>query len=64
MFGSNVEYSGLLVIGRNSALKPGERDRLRWRQQNVLVNSRKVECVTFDDLHSDLTRKLKRYYPV
>ena len=63
MFGKDVEYSGLLVIGRSSALRPGERDRLRWRQQNVLVSSHKVECVTFDDLHSDLARKLKRYYP-
>lgn len=54
-FGSNdVVFHGLLVIGRRQRLQQREQNRLRWRQDRTIVNSRKISCVTYDDLVTDL----------
>ncbi len=36
----------------------GERLRLEWRREHVIVHSRKIHCVTFDELVADLLAKL------
>jgi hypothetical protein len=52
---------GLLVVGRSETLGEREERRLRWRQDKVLVNSNKIHCVTFDQLHQDLRLRLDKY---
>jgi hypothetical protein len=48
----------MLAIGRNSTMGTRERDRLAWRQEKVLVDSRTIYCKTFDMLHADLQIRL------
>lgn len=55
----SIRYHGLLVIGRTSHLEPLERERLSWRRDRVVVDSRHIYCVTFDELHDDLRDKLR-----
>jgi hypothetical protein len=51
-------FTGMLILGRNSFLKPRERRRLEWRSDNVLVDSKSICCMTFDDLYDFLRDKL------
>jgi hypothetical protein len=55
----SIRYEGLLVIGRTSHLQPLERDRLSWRRDRVVVDSKRTSCLTFDELHNDLRDRLK-----
>jgi hypothetical protein len=45
-----ISYEGLLVIGRDRHLDLRERLRLEWRSETTVISSRKIICVTFDDL--------------
>jgi len=56
-------YYGLLVIGRSKWLAPIERERLNWRRKKVLVDSKHVFCMTFDELYDDLAFRLDQYAP-
>ena len=54
-FGSrSIDFTGLLVIGWNHYLDAGERLRLEWRREHVVVNSKRIQCITFDELLDDL----------
>ena len=46
------------MIGRDQHLDAGERARLDWRTNYVIVNSKKVHCMTFDQLLSQLSTRL------
>ena len=48
------------MIGRDQhmMIDPGERLRLEWRASYVTVNSKKVHCVTFDQLLNQLSTRL------
>jgi hypothetical protein len=52
-------FMGVLVVGRSADLAPQELARLRWFRHNVLVNSKRVYCCTFDELYSDLLERLE-----
>jgi hypothetical protein len=52
---------GLLVIGRDRYLLPGERERLEWRRSNVVVASQAIHVVTFDGLAEDLQAGLETF---
>jgi hypothetical protein len=52
-------YEGMLIIGRSQDLQPREQDRLRWRRDRLMVNSKHIYCVTFDELYSILDTRLK-----
>ncbi|MBI1829282.1 MAG: DUF4263 domain-containing protein, partial [Thaumarchaeota archaeon] len=55
-----VCYCGILIIGRDNDLKPKEDEaeehnsqeemkaRLEWRHDKVIVNSKKILCITYD----------------
>lgn len=61
-FGKRViRYAGVLIIGRDQHLQAGERMRLDWRQDHVLVNSKHVFCVTYDQLVEDLLFRLGQF---
>jgi hypothetical protein len=61
-FGSNqIHFFGVLVIGRDQFLTPIEQERLQWRSAKVLIDSRPIICVTFDQLASDLSFASSQY---
>jgi hypothetical protein len=57
----SIDFMGTLVIGRDQFLEPGERQRLDYRRQHVVVDSRKIQCVTYDGLLADLTFRLEQF---
>jgi hypothetical protein len=57
----SIRYTGVLIIGRDQHLLPGERLRLDWRQDHVVVNSKHIVCVTYDQLLADLLFRLEQY---
>ena len=53
-----IHYNMILVIGRDRDLaNRGSRDRFEWRNNSVVVASKKVNCMTFDTLYDDLMTK-------
>jgi hypothetical protein len=61
-FGSRtIRHLGILVIGRREHLGKREEQRLRWRQEFVLLNSKQIHCKTFDDLCDDILDRLDRF---
>jgi len=56
-----IDFMGTLIVGRDHHLEPGERRRLDWRRRSVVVDSRKIQCLTYDDLYYDLSYRLTRY---
>jgi hypothetical protein len=59
----SIDYYALLVIGRSHHLKPLDFQRLEWRRQKVIIDSRRIHCVTFDEFYDDLAFKLGKYTP-
>lgn len=45
-----IDLLSILIIGRCKFISKSERRRLAWRQKNVLVNSNKILCFTYDEL--------------
>jgi len=61
-FGSRkIRAHGLVVVGRNGEMSSRERERLKWRQESVLCDSKHIEITTFDDLVDDLEFRLQQY---
>jgi len=58
-----IDYTGVLVVGRNQHMDIGEHERLRWRREHVIVNSKRIFCVTYDELLEDLEFRLDWYGP-
>lgn len=52
------------VVGRDSGVSRRDRLRLERRRKNVVVNSQKIFCCTFDELLRGLQRKLTVYASV
>lgn len=47
----NPTIKAILIIGRTSFLKsPSEITRLKWRTEKTIIDSKKIECITYDDL--------------
>lgn len=57
----NIDFTGLLLIGRNEGLDADDMRRLRWRTHNVIVDSHPVVCMTYDDLYKELKEGYERY---
>lgn len=55
-FGSaKVDHEGILVVGRDHFVKKaGCLSRLAWRKEKVVINSKRVHCLTFDGLLIEL----------
>jgi hypothetical protein len=56
-----INYNGMLILGRSDDLDYKEQMRLRWRLDKVLIDSKQITCVTFDQLYTDLDIRLSRY---
>jgi hypothetical protein len=57
----SITATGILVVGRDKGLLPGERERLHWRRNNVVVASQAIQVVTFDGLLEDLQARLETF---
>jgi hypothetical protein len=57
----SIRYTGVLIIGRDQHLQAGERLRLEWRREHIVVNSKHIVCVTYDELLKDLLFRLDQY---
>jgi len=53
-----IDYYGVLIIGRNKFLDGTLRNRLDWRSDNIIINQKSINIVTFDDLLSVFKTKL------
>jgi hypothetical protein len=60
-FGTNPTFTGLLLLGRRETLGSREQARLEWRERNVLIGGRTVQCMTYDDLLDNLVARLSTY---
>jgi hypothetical protein len=61
-FGSrSIDYTGLLLCGRSQYLNAQDRRRLDWRTTHVIVDSRRIVCVSYDELADDLLYYLLYY---
>jgi hypothetical protein len=56
-----IQFTTLLIIGRDAHLDDHERERLAWRGDQVIVASRKVHCLTFDRLYRDLESRARTF---
>lgn len=56
-----INYMGVLVIGRDKHLDDQDKRRLAWLQEKLFVSSRKIICLTFDQLYRDLRDRLNLY---
>ncbi len=56
-----ITFVSLLVMGRKSSLNNPQMRRLVWRTKKVLIDSHKVICITFDELHAALKEKFEFY---
>jgi hypothetical protein len=56
-----IRYTGVLVIGRHQHMSDAERLRLEWRREHLVVNSKKVVCITYDQLVDDCLFRLAEY---
>jgi hypothetical protein len=57
----SISYMGVLVVGRDQYLRPGERERLEWRRNHVVVASQNIQLVTYDGLVQDLQARLETF---
>jgi hypothetical protein len=60
----DAKFQGLIVAGKDMQLAPQEISRLKWRVEKVMVDSKSVSCVSFNDLAGDLDFWLSKYYGV
>ena len=60
-FGSiTPKFHFLLVVGRIAGVAtPREQHRLSWRNREVIVGGRRVECITFDELAQRITDSIE-----
>jgi len=64
-FGSRrATFQALIVIGKGMKLADQEVDRLKWRISRTKIDSNTIECVSFEDLSSDLDHWLSTYHGV
>ena len=57
----NLTIHGLLIVGRDQQLQKREELRLEWRQDRIVINSKKVSIFTFDQLARDIAYRLDMY---
>ena len=57
-----IKYEGILVIGRDQFLDTRAQQRLAWRQDRLLTDSKKIYVLTYDELLRQLRYKLATYF--
>ncbi len=62
--GRRATFQALIVIGKGMQLSDQEVDRLKWRTTRTKIDSNTIECVSFEELSSDLNHWLSTYHGV
>ena len=58
----SIRYNMLLVIGRDKHIAShGLKERLDWRTEQIVIASKKFNCITFDGLYNDLLERSKGF---
>jgi hypothetical protein len=57
----HISFTGLIIMGRSAGLDDAKRNRMKWRTERVSIDSHKISCLTFDDLHAALQNKFNLY---
>jgi hypothetical protein len=55
----SVDFDTVVIIGRRTGMDVGELGRFEWRRDHVLVCSKRVRCVTFDELLEFMKARLR-----
>ena len=56
----DIDFEGILIIGRNSSLNNIlDKRRFKWRRTHTIIQSKKIHCVTYDELLEDLKQQIK-----
>jgi hypothetical protein len=58
----HIMFLGLLILGRSAGVSASDRNRLRWRTENVRIASHTIECLTLDDLCQHLEWRIS-FFP-
>ena len=58
-----IDYVGMIVIGRSNFMDAGEQLRWEWRREHVIIASRHVICLTYDELLNGLTARIEALPP-
>ena len=61
---SDAEFQCVIVIGKNTNLTEDEQKRLRWRENNTVINSKKFQIISFEQLLEDFDFWLKFHHHV
>lgn len=56
-----IDFTGVLIVGRNQHMDEGEQLRLAWRREHVVVNSKHISCWTYDELYEILHERLNQF---
>lgn len=59
----SISVVGMLVVGRRHTISPADMRRLQWRREKVVIDSKHVLCLTYDELLTDLQRRLTTRSP-
>ncbi len=54
----SIQASGLLVLGRDRFLDAADQQRFEWWREHVVVDSRAIVCLTYDQLARDFRDRL------
>lgn len=60
----SIDYTGLLILGRDQSLGVRETRRLAWRTQYVQIHAKTIHCITLDQLCKDLLERLNVFQVV
>lgn len=55
----SINWAGVLVAGRDHDLSADERLRLEWWRNHIVAHSRRIHCVTYDELVANLLNTLE-----
>jgi Domain of unknown function (DUF4263) len=56
----SIDYQGILIIGRSKSFETiNDLNRFKWRRNHTLIHSKKIHCITYDELLEDLKRHIK-----
>ena len=61
---ADAEFRGLVVIGKDQKHTASEARRLRWRVEHTLVDSKRVDVRSFDQLSDDIDFWLSGYHQI
>jgi len=60
----DAEFQAIIIIGKDTNLTEPEQKRLRWRVSKTVIDSKKFQIITFEELLEQCDYYLTRYYGI